>query len=164
MAREADRLASEEQSQADRMRKTFGDLQNGNNRDDERQIDDNLQELRQLGQDRQKLSDDFRISKQMQGAERDLASNQRPAAPSFAMRSVEWNRATCLTSFNEAADWLNRGVDPNANSTESEIGQGLAATQLANARRAAGGGQRPASGFRNRSRPRSSGSEINFRP
>ena len=103
-----------------------------------------MQELGKLGQDRQKLSDDLRTSESRCRAPNatSLRTNGR-LRPSCAMRLAGWNRATCPTWCSEAADWLNRGVDPNANSTESQIGKGLQqlSSQMREAQQAVGSGQ-----------------------
>ena len=144
MANEAGRLSSEEQSQAERIRKTFSDLQAENNSGDERKFNESVQELRKLGQDRQKLSDDLsNLRKQMQGAERDLASNQRPAASKLRDALGGMEQGDLPNLVQRSSDWLNRGVDPNANSTESQIGKGLQqlSAQMRDAQQAVGSGQ-----------------------
>jgi hypothetical protein len=139
MAREADRLSSEQKAEGDRIQKAFAGV---SSRADPRAAP-GRESRDQLAKERQQLSDDLsQLRKQMQDAERELASTQRPAASKLrdALGQMEQNDLT--TRMQRSADWLRRGFDPTSNSMESGLGTDLAqlSQQMHGAQQALGSG------------------------
>jgi hypothetical protein len=124
MTREADRLSKGEHDQADRLRKMFD--QGGPGGSAGGGPLDSREQQSKLADDRQRLADDLsRLQKQMRDAERELASSQRPASSKLRDALGEMDQNDLETRIQKTADWLRRGINPNSNSTESEIAQGL---------------------------------------
>jgi hypothetical protein len=124
MAREADRLSKDEHDQTDRLRKMFG--QGGSAGSPGGGQLDSREQQSKLADDRQRLADDLsRLQKQMRDSERELASSQRPASSKLRDALGEMDQNDLETRIQKTADWLRRGIDPNSNSTESQIAQGL---------------------------------------
>jgi hypothetical protein len=140
MARESDRLLSEERDQAGRLRELGG--QQGSPASGQGQLDPR-QEQSKLADDRQHLADDLsRLQKQMRDAEHELASSQRPASSKLRDALGEMEQNDLETRVQKTADWLRRGINPNSNATESEIGHGLErlSEQMRQAQQALGSG------------------------
>ncbi|HKV04823.1 MAG TPA: hypothetical protein VJO53_06925 [Candidatus Acidoferrales bacterium] len=143
MAGEADRLAKEEQEQADRMQRAFG-------RDDssgfEQRYPDEaqIQERAKLAGDRLRLADELaRLEKEMRDAESGLAASDRPAASKLRDALGQLDESDLETRIQRSADRLRTGINPYRNSGEAEIATGLQrlSDQIRQAQQALGSGQ-----------------------
>lgn len=122
LAHESDRLSKEEHAQADRIRSMTG--QGGPSNQEQYQA--RVQQRNKLAEDRQQLSDDLsQLEKNLRNAERELAPSQ-PGAASKLRDALGGMDQTDLTNRTQrTADWLRRGINPNANGTEEGISKGL---------------------------------------
>jgi hypothetical protein len=122
LARESDRLSKEEHAQADRIRGMTG--QGGPSNQEQYQA--RVQQRNKLAEDRQQLSDDLsHLEKNLRNSARELAPSQ-PGAASKLRDALGGMDQTDLTNRTQrSADWLRRGINPNANGTEEGISKGL---------------------------------------
>ena len=126
LAREADQLRQDERTQADRINRL------ANSQDDEVNPNDldALMALRrerdQLAGERQQLSDGLSaLQRNLRDAARTMAPNEPGVAQKLRDALTEMDDADLENRVQRTADRLRRGVNPNANGTESEIAQGL---------------------------------------
>ena len=126
LAREADRLSREEHAEADRINKFAREPvvpADGKN------LDSTMARLRErdrLAEERQQLSNDLsNLEKNMRDAAREMAPNQPGAAQKLRQALSEMDESDLDNHLQRTADWLRRGINPNANGTESEIAQGF---------------------------------------
>ena len=117
LADETSRLAKEQRDQSDRIRQMFGPQgeQPG------------LQDRRKLADDRQRLAEDLdRLEKELQDTARELATNKQNSASSKLREALGNMQQSDLRSrIQRGADWMRRGIDPNASGTEPEITAGM---------------------------------------
>jgi len=118
LAREAERLASEQRDQANRMRTAGGDANQGAaNSSSQQQSDARLGEQAKLAADRERLAHDLsRLQREMQGAMRELASGEPSAASKLREALGNLERSQLQSRLQKSADSVRRGVDPNSNS------------------------------------------------
>ncbi len=125
MSHEASRLKDEERAQAERIDKLAGQQQNSNPSD----LTGTMARMRErdrLAQDRQQLSNDLsKLQKNMRDGAREMAPNQPGAAKQLRDALTEMDNADLDNHTQRTADWLRRGINPNANGTEGQIAQGL---------------------------------------
>jgi len=123
-SREADRLTQEERAQADRIYKFAGQQPDATNLDP---MLGRLHERDRLAKNRQQLSDDLsNLQRNVREAARELASAQPGVAQKLRDALTQMDESDLDNRVQRTADWLRRGINPNANGTESEIAQGLA--------------------------------------
>jgi hypothetical protein len=126
LSREADRLTQEERSQADRINKFAGQQPDPHAMN----LDSMLRRVHdrdQLAKDRQQLSDDLsNLQRYVREAAREMASVQPGVAQKLRDALTQMDESDLDNRVQRTADWLRRGINPNANGTESEIAQGLA--------------------------------------
>ena len=125
LSHEAGRLKEEERAQSERIDKLAGQQQNANPTD----MTSTMQRMRErdkLAQDRQQLSSDLsRLEKSMRDSARELAPNQPEIAKQLRDALTEMDNSDLDNHTQRTADWLRRGINPNANGTEGQIAQGL---------------------------------------
>ncbi len=125
LAHEASRLKEEERAQSERIDKLAGQQQNSNSSD----LTDTMARIRErdkLAQDRQQLSNDLsKLQKNMRDSAREMAPNQPEAAKQLRDALTEMDNSDLDNHTQRTADWLRRGINPNANGTEGQIAQGL---------------------------------------
>jgi hypothetical protein len=127
LAREAERLTQEERRQADRINKFASQQQNVPTATDLTGGMARLQERYQLAHDRQQLSDDLsKLQKNLRDAAREMAPTQPGAAQKLRDALTEMDESDLDNHVQRTADWLQRGINPNSNGTETEIARGLA--------------------------------------
>jgi hypothetical protein len=121
LADETSRLAKEQRDQADRIRQAFG--QQG----DQPGSQAGLQGKRKLADDRQQLAEDLgRLEKELQDTARALATNKQNAASTKLREALGDTQQSDLRSrIQRGADWMRRGIDPNASGAEPEIAAGM---------------------------------------
>jgi hypothetical protein len=129
LAKEANRLSKQERDQADHIRSlgSRGDDsdQQGGSLTQE-QIVSKVQERNKLSGERQQLSDDLsKLEKGMRDAARELAPNQPNAASKLRDALSDMDQSDLSNRVQRTADWLRRGINPNSNGTENEIGTDL---------------------------------------
>jgi hypothetical protein len=125
LAREAARLKNEQGAQSERIDEAMSQQPNGDTLD----LTDTMARMRareRLAQERQQLSDDLsKLEKSMRDSARQMAPNQPGVAKQLRDALTEMDNSDLNNHTQRTADWLRRGVNPNANGTESEIAQGL---------------------------------------
>jgi hypothetical protein len=122
LSRESDRLSKEEQAQADRIRSMAG--QPGIT--SQEQYTARMQQRNKLAEDRQQLSDDLtQLQKNMRNSARELAPTQPQTASKLRDALGGMDQTDLTNRVQRSADWLRRGINPNANGTEEGIGKGL---------------------------------------
>jgi hypothetical protein len=127
LAQEAERLTREERAQADRINKFANQQQSVSNPTDLTGAMARLHERDQLARDRQQLSDDLsKLQKNLRDSAREMAPTQPGAAEKLRDALTEMDESDLDNHVQRTADWLRRGINPNANGTEMEIAQGLA--------------------------------------
>ena len=85
-----------------------------------------MRERDRLAQDRQQLSNDLsKLQKNMRDGAREMAPNQPGVAKQLRDALTEMDNADLDNHTQRTADWLRRGINPNANGTEGQIAQGL---------------------------------------
>ena len=145
LARESDRLSKEEHAQADRIRSMTGQGSPSN----QEQYQARVQQRNKLAEDRQQLSDDLsQLEKNLRNSARELAPSQ-PGAASKLRDALGGMDQTDLTNRTQrTADWLRRGINPNANGTEEGISKGLdqLSQQVHQAQQGLGPGKQPGQG------------------
>ena len=125
LSREASRLKDEERAQAERIDKLANQQQNDNQTDLTNTMA-RMRERNKLAQDRQQLSNDLsRLHKNMRDSARELAPNQPGVAKQLRDALTEMDNSDLDNHTQRTADWLRRGINPNANGTEAQIAQGL---------------------------------------
>jgi hypothetical protein len=125
LAREAGRLKDEERAQSERIDK-LANQQPAANPTDLQNTMARLRERDRLAQERQQLSSDLsRLQKNMRDGARDLAPNQPGVAKQLRDALTEMDNSDLDNHTQRTADWLRRGINPNANGTEGQIAQGL---------------------------------------
>jgi hypothetical protein len=127
LAREAGRLAGQERSQAERINKIAGSDQGSDpNQTDLDQMMARRQELKNLVEERQKLSSDLsNLQKNLRETARETAPNQPDVAKKLRDALTEMDESDLDNHVQRTADWLRSGINPNSNGTESQIAQGL---------------------------------------
>ncbi len=124
LAREATRLKDEERAQSERIDKAMNQ-QNSDTSD----LTGTMARMRardRLSHERQQLSDDLsKLEKSMRDSARQMAPNQPGVAKQLRDALTEMDNSDLNNHTQRTADWLRRGVNPNANGTEREIAQGL---------------------------------------
>jgi hypothetical protein len=122
IAREADRLATAQRDQSDRLHRMFSQDDSDNSQSGQ----DAWNRAQALAQDRQRLADDLsQLEKQMRDTARNLASTQQGAASKLRDALGDLDQDDLQTRIQRSADWLRRGYNPNSDSTESEIAKDL---------------------------------------
>jgi hypothetical protein len=125
LSREAARLKDEERAQAERIDKLASQQQSSNPSD----LTNTMARMRdrdRLAEDRQQLSNDLsKLQKNMRDSAREMAPNQPEAAKQLRDALTEMDNSDLDNHTQRTADWLRRGINPNANGTESQIAQGL---------------------------------------
>jgi hypothetical protein len=125
LSREAGRLTQEERTQADRIDK-FASQPSVSSATDLAGALARLHERDQLARDRQQLSGDLsKLQKNLRDAAREMAPTQPGAARKLREALTEMDESDLDNHMQRTADWLRRGINPNANGTETEIAQGL---------------------------------------
>jgi hypothetical protein len=117
LADEAGRLAQEEKDQNSRIQQAFGGGMSVGN----------TPMHRKLADDREKLANELGgLEKNMQDTARELATNHDNAA-STKMREAlgDMQQSDLRARIQRGADWMRRGIDPNANGMEPEIAAGM---------------------------------------
>jgi hypothetical protein len=128
LAREASRLSQEQRQQSERINKFASQQQQsadaeGTNLD---ALRSRLQERDRLAQERQQLSNDLsNLQRNLRETARDMASTQPGVARKLRDALGEMDESDLDNHVQRTADWLRRGINPNANGTENEIAQGL---------------------------------------
>jgi hypothetical protein len=143
MAREAERLAGEQQDQAARMGRMAGQPGSANS-SWPGQLGSGNQGQQKLTDDRQRLADGVaQLQQEMRDAARELESNHRAASSKLRDALGEMEQSDLETRIQRSADQLRRGMTPNSNSGEPEISAGLQrlGDQLHHAQKALGGDQ-----------------------
>ncbi len=126
LAREADRLTREEQAQADRINKFASQPAVANDAKNLDSMMARLHERDRLAQERQQLSNDLsNLQKNLREASHQMASSQPGVAQKLRQALSDMDESDLDNHVQRTADWLRRGINPNANGTESEIAQGL---------------------------------------
>ena len=122
LSRESDRLSKEEHAQADRIRSMTGQAGASN----QEQYEARLQQRNKLAEDRQQLSDDLsQLEKNLRNAARELAPSQPQSASKLRDALGGMDQTDLTNRTQRTADWLRRGINPNANGTEEGISKGL---------------------------------------
>ena len=144
MVREGDRLAGEQRSQEERLRRAL-DLAEITRRPSQGQSEAASQEMAGLADDRQRMANDLAgLEKEMQNAIRDLASGQGAAAAKLRDGLSGMQQSELRAHAQRSADMLRRGMNPSSNTTEAAITAGLERLneQLHQAQRTVSGQQR----------------------
>jgi hypothetical protein len=118
LADEASRLAQEERDQTARIQQAFGQglgAQSG------------AQLRRKLADDREKLANDLGgLEKNLQETARELSTNHENAASTKLREALgDMQQSDLRARVQRGADWMRRGIDPNANGMEPEIAAGM---------------------------------------
>jgi len=125
LAREAARLKDEERAQSQRIDKAMNQQQTSDSSDLTGTMD-RMRARERLSQERQQLSDDLsKLEKSMRDSARQMAPNQPGVAKQLRDALTEMDNSDLNNHTQRTADWLRRGVNPNANGTEREIAEGL---------------------------------------
>jgi len=125
LAHEAARLKDEERAQSERIDKVASEQQNTTPSDLTGTMG-RIRERDRLAQQRQQLSDDLsKLEKDMRDSAREIAPNQPGVAKQLRDALTEMDNSDLDNHTQRTADWLRRGINPNANGTESQIAQGL---------------------------------------
>ena len=125
LSHEASRLKDEEHAQSERIDKLAGQQQS-NDQGDLTSTMARIRERDKLAQDRQQLSNDLsKLQKNMRDSAREMAPNQPEAARQLRDALTEMDNSDLDNHTQRTADWLRRGINPNANGTENQIAQGL---------------------------------------
>ncbi len=128
LAQEANRLANEQRNQSDRIRNmTPG---SGSESSEEAAngpaVTSGRDNPQALADDRQKLADDLEhLESQMRDAVRDLAGGNRDAASKLRDALRQADQSDLDTRVQRSADMLRRGMSPDHNGSESQIGSDL---------------------------------------
>jgi hypothetical protein len=126
LAHEAGRLAQQEHEQAERINKFASSQPSDANATDLDRSMARLRERDSLAKERQQLSDDLsNLQKNLRDTARELAPTQPGVAQKLRDALTEMDESDMDNRVQRTADWLRRGINPNANGTENEIAQGL---------------------------------------
>jgi hypothetical protein len=140
LAGEAERLATEQRQQSDRIHAMASGQRSPNGASGD--------SPENLADDRQRLADDLSsMEKQMRDAVRDLSASDRAAASKLRDALRELDQSDLDTRMQRSADWLRRGINPDRNGSESQIASDLQklSQQVREAQQAAGNGDRAGS-------------------
>ena len=118
LAEEASRLAQEERDQTGRVQQAFGQGMGSQA---------GTQERRKLADDREKLANELGgLEKNLQDTARELATNNQNAASTKLREALgDMQQSDLRARIQRGADWMRRGIDPNANGMEPEIAAGM---------------------------------------
>ena len=118
LADEASRLAQQERDQAGKIQQAFGQGPGPMV---------GMQERKKLADDRERLANDLgALEKNLQDTARDLATNnQGPASTKLREALGDMQQSDLRARVQRGADWMRRGIDPNANGMEPEIAAGM---------------------------------------
>ncbi len=118
LAQETKRLAEQEREQADRIRQMFGQGMGSR---------PGMQDLRKMVGDRQKLAEDLGgLEKDLQETARELAVGKQNAASTKLREALgDMQQSELRARIQRGADWMRRGINPNANGMEPEIAAGM---------------------------------------
>ena len=118
LADEASRLTQEERDQAGRIQQGFGQGMGSQA---------GAAERRKLADDREKLANDLGgLEKNLQDTARELATNNQNAASTKLREALgDMQQSDLRARIQRGADWMRRGIDPNANGMEPEIAAGM---------------------------------------
>jgi hypothetical protein len=118
LADEASRLTQEERDQAGRIQQGFGQGMGAQAGTAQR---------RKLADDREKLANDLGgLEKNLQDTARELATNNQNAASTKLREALgDMQQSDLRARIQRGADWMRRGIDPNANGMEPEIAAGM---------------------------------------
>jgi len=118
LADEASRLTQQERDQAGRIQQAFGQGVGS-------QV--GAQERRKLADDREKLANDLGgLEKNLQDTARELATNNQSAVSTKLREALgDMQQSDLRARVQRGADWMRRGIDPNANGMEPEIAAGM---------------------------------------
>jgi hypothetical protein len=126
LAGEAARLKEEERAQAERIDKLANQQQQSSTPSDLTGTMARMRERDRLAQERQQLSNDLsKLGKNIRDSARQMAPNQPDVARQLRDALTEMDNADLDNHTQRTADWLRRGINPNANGTEGQIAQGL---------------------------------------
>jgi hypothetical protein len=132
MAREAQRLSKEEQSQAQRINKLASGQSDSSSADQNVNATDldslmaRIHERDRLAEQRQQLSDDLsRLESRVRDSARMMAPNEPGVAGKLRDALSAMDESDLDNHVQRTADWLRSGINPNSNGTEKEIAQGL---------------------------------------
>jgi len=126
LARESDRLRQDERSQAERINRLANSQNDEVNPNDLDALTTRRHDRDQLAGERQQLSDDLSaLQKNLRDAARTIAPNEPATAQKLRDALTDMDESDLGNRVQRTADWLRRGVNPNANGTESDIAQGL---------------------------------------
>lgn len=143
MAREGERLASEQHAQVERMQRSF-DPSEAAKRSGQGQSEAAFRELEKLSDDRQQLAKDLsNLANQMEEATRQLAPGQRAAASKLRDALSTMQQSELAAKVRRSADMIRRGMNPNASSGEAAITADIERLnqQLRQAQQSVGSGQ-----------------------
>src|SRR4030081_64267 len=86
-----------------------------------------MQDRRKLADDRQGLAEDLgHLEKELQDTARDLATNkQKDASTKLREALGDMQQSDLRSRIQRGADWMRRGIDPNASGAEPEIAAGM---------------------------------------
>jgi hypothetical protein len=125
LTREADRLASEQHEQADRLRQLM-DGKGAAKSTSQPPSQGGLQERAKLAHDRQRMASNLSsLKNKMQHAARGLSSAQRPAASRLRDALNEMDRSGLQSRLQSSADSIRGGMDATSNSMEPAITAGI---------------------------------------
>ena len=145
LANEADQLARQQKAQNERIHQTFGNSDSAAAAGKPQiQTPNRGQEAQTLADDRQHLADDLAsLEKEMRDAEGGLASTNQAAASRLRQSLSQLDDSDLETQMQRSADRLRRGLNPDTNSSESQIALGLQnlSDQIRQAQKALGDGQ-----------------------
>jgi hypothetical protein len=118
LADEASRLTQEERDQTGRIQQAFGQGMGSQAGTAQR---------RKLADDREKLANDLGgLEKNLQDTARELATNNQDAASTKLREALgDMQQSDLRARIQRGADWMRRGIDPNANGMEPEIAAGM---------------------------------------
>jgi hypothetical protein len=118
LAEEASRLAQEERDQSGKIQQAFGQGPGG-------MI--GTQERKKLADDREKLANDLGgLEKNLQETARELATDNQNAASTKLREALgDMQQSDLRARIQRGADWMRRGIDPNANGMEPDIAAGM---------------------------------------
>jgi hypothetical protein len=118
LAEEAGRLAQEERDQAARIQQSFGQGIGAQ---------PNPQDRKKLADDRERLAGELgNLEKNLQDTAREMSANRQGAASTKLREALgDMQQSDLRARVQRGADWMRRGIDPNANGMEPEIQAGM---------------------------------------
>jgi hypothetical protein len=130
LAEEASRLARDERDQTGRIVQAFGQDSGQASGQAFRQgmaPQSGTQERRKLADDREKLAGDLgALEKNLQDTARELATHNQSAASTKLREALgDMQQSDLRARIQRGADWMRRGIDPNASGMEPEIAAGM---------------------------------------